>query len=334
MAVRGEIERVGTPAHDAGWALERLLDEEEVRLSLAWPGPAPHLRSVYPPLTWRRKRRIVLDLAERYLSGAIPTVTMGSAGEGRSAKDLPNGSNWSEVRIEVPELRLAGRADLVQRQTGKVVIRDLKTGRVLTDDGEILPHIERQMRLYGLMARRVWPEAKVQLVVDYGSEHQVSFGSTEEDEIAGWLDGLLIRLPTEATVAAEPIATPGKACEGCPYRHFCPAYRAAAPEFWRVAAPVRMPLDTWGEIAKITSGRNAQSDVSLTDAAGRMVKVFGLLQARLETLATGDRLWLFGLRTGERRGGPERWRHPWNFFETADDDPYARAWALQTFTEA
>lgn len=333
MAVRGEIVREGSPGIDAERALEELLDREDERIAASWPAPAPKLRSIYSPLAWRRKRRVVLDLAERYLSGVVPRAATGGGGAGRNAKDLaPNGS-WSEVRIEAPELRLVGRVDLVQRRHGDVIIRDLKTGRVVTDDGEVLPHIERQMRLYGAMAHHVWPEADVTLFVDHGNEREVTFGRAEEEEVVSWLESLLSRLPADTEIPAEPLATPGEACEGCEYRHLCPAYRVAAPEFWRAEAPARMPLDTCGEISRITARANGQSEVTLTDAAGRVVKIFGLAHERTAILAPGMRVWMFGLRTRDRRGGPEIWRHPHNFFEIGEDDPFARAWTVQVFLE-
>lgn len=233
--------------------------------------------------------------------------------------------------MEAAELRLVGRADLVERQPGKVVVRDLKTGRVFTQEGEIMPHIGRQMRLYGVMAHRVWPDAEIQLVIDDGTEHEVSFSAAEDENTLTWLHGFLERLPAESTQLAEALATPGEACEACGFRHLCPAYRRAAPAFWQREMPALMPLDTWGEIADIAVRPNGLCEVTLTDAANRTVKVFGLRRARVEALAAGDLLWLFGLRTSDRRRGPEGWRHPRNFFEVADDDPFARAWSLETY---
>jgi hypothetical protein len=276
---------------------------------------------------------VVLDLAESYLSGAFPKVQASFSGGTRAPRDLPSTGCWSELKIEVPELRLAGRADLVQREPGKVTVRDLKTGRVLTDDAKVLPHIETQMQLYGIMARRLWPDAEIRLVVDDGTEREVRFEASDESELASWLDGVLARLPSDGSVAAEQLAEPGVACEGCAHRHLCPAYRDAAPQFWRIDAPFRLPLDTWGHLTSITPRANAVCDVTLTDPAERMVKVFGLLEARVTQLHRGDGLWLFGLRTRDRRGGPDNWRHPRNFFEIADDDPFARAWTVQAFTE-
>jgi hypothetical protein len=331
MAVRGQIARHGTPARDAETTLERLLDDEEARLAVVWPPPAPNLRSVFPPLIWRRKRRVVLDLAESYLSGAVPRVQESVPVGPRSPKDLPSAGRWCELRIEVPELRLAGRADLVDLEPGKVTIRDLKTGRVVTDDAKILPHIECQMRLYGIMARRIWPNAEVQLVVDDGNERAISFEDTDAEELLGWLNASVLSLPVETTVSAGALATPGEACEGCSFRHVCPAYRSVAPQFWTGSASVRMPLDTWGNIEIIVQRPNGLCDIALTDAAHRRVKVFGLLDARMSALSPGQSLWLFGLRTRDRRGSADSWRHPLNFFEVTDDDPFGRAWTLETF---
>jgi hypothetical protein len=333
MAVRGDVQRQGTVADDTERTLEQLLESEAARLSKLWPTSVPDLRSILPPLVWRRKRRVVLDLAQSYVAGRIPAPQAAAVDRPRSPESLPSTGCWSEVKMSVPELRLAGRADLVERELGQVTIRDLKTGRVVSDDSTMLPHIEVQMRLYGLMARRLWPEAQIRLVVDDGTERDVPFQRTDEEDSASWLDAVLARLPIDDSVVAESLATTGEACEGCPYRHLCSAYRRDAPEFWRTETSFRLPLDTWGDVANISPCGNAACDVTLMDAADRMVKVFGLLGARLSGLRQGDRLWLFGLRTRDRRDGPDRWRHPRNFFEFTDDDAFARAWTLETFAE-
>lgn len=330
-AVRGEIPRTGTPREDAEHELGRLLDEEDLRLAAAWLGEPPRLRELFSPLTWRRKHRLVIELTEKYLSGVVPRVVASSRGEPLNASDLPLNGTWAEVRIEVPSLRLRGRADLVQRTAGNVVIRDLKTGRVLTEGGEVLPHIERQMRLYGVMARAVWPSARVSLIVDHGVEREIEFVREHETKVLAWLGDILDRLPSDRDIEAETLATPGETCEGCPQRHICPAYRHLAPEFWRGEASVRMPLDTWGDLIGVTSRIDGLADLTIRDAAGRVAKVFGLAGFRVADMRRGDKVWLFGLRTRDRRGGPESWRHPCNFFEVADDDPFARAWTVQAF---
>jgi RecB family exonuclease len=334
MAVRGEIPRTGTPAVDAARTLEQLLDAEDAYLVSEWPGDSPRLREIFPPLIWRRKRRVVLDLAEKYLAGAVPTA-LGSGRGKRYASDLPTDGSWAEVQIEVPSLRLRGRADLIERTGGDVVVRDLKTGRVVTNDGDVLPHIERQLRLYGAMAHALWPSARVSLVVDHGTEREVAFAPEHEADVLTWLSDVLRRLPPDWEMEAEPLATPGVACEGCGQRHVCPAYRRSAPDHWRAEASVRMPLDTWGEVLNIMVRHGGTVDLTLRDAAGRIVKVFGLAAFRVFSIQPGDEIWLFGLRTRDRRGGVETSRHPHNFFEVADDDMFARAWTLEVFgTEA
>jgi hypothetical protein len=284
---------------------------------------------VVPPLVWRTKRRGVLDLASKYLSEAVPRANGGSGGV--NARDLPPDGSWTEVPMEAPALRLRGRADVVQRRGGDVVIRDLKTGRVLSEDGRVIAHIERQMRLYGAMAHIVWPDSRVSLVVDHGIEHEVGFSAEQERDVIAWLVEVLDRLPGGRDVDTEPLAKVGAACEGCAHRHICPAYRCAAPVNWRGASPVRMPLDTWGEVLTIAARQDALVDLTIRDSAGRTVKVFGLAAFRVCEVGPGDRIWLFGLRTTDKRGGPDLWQHPHNFLEVADVDPFARAWTVQSF---
>jgi RecB family exonuclease len=333
MAVRGEVLRSDTPGDDAERALDVLLDEADCRLAASWPSDPPRLRQVLPPLTWRRKRRVVLDLVEKYLSGAVPRGTVNTSSSTLNAKDLRRDGRWSEVQMDAVSLRLRGRADQIQRTGSHVVIRDLKTGRVLTTDGEVLPQIERQLRLYGTMAHVVWPSAIVSLVVDDGVEREVSFQPEHEAETLGWLEGVLARLPPDADIESDSLANPGSACEGCAYRHVCSAYRREAPISWRSDGPVRMPLDTWGQIVAIAVRSNQLADVTIRDAAGRTIKVFGLAAFRVAEARPGDTIWLFGLRTQDKRGGPTSWQHPRNFFEIADETS-TRAWTVQSYTGA
>lgn len=179
LAVRGEIAAPSAGSSELEHTLDLLMQEERERLCSVWPAPVPVLSAVLPPRPWRQKRRVVLDVAERYLSGALPRIPKGSRSGGRKAEDLWATGVWSEVHMSNRRLRLAGRADVVERNSGIVRVRDLKTGRVATGEGEILPHIARQLRLYGVMAREFWPEDEVRLSVDDGAEHEVAFDQAE-----------------------------------------------------------------------------------------------------------------------------------------------------------
>ena len=333
LAVRGEIPRAGTPSEDAQRTLDRLIDEEEVRLATAWPHATPRLRELLAPLQWRQRRRAVLDLAEKYLAGSIPRAPLSHHGRPRDPKHLPPHTTWAEVQLDTPELRLRGRVDLIHRGSDDVTIRDLKTGRVVTREGEMLPHIERQMRLYGAMAHVVWPIARLSLIVDHGAEWTIEFGDEQEARLLAWLREVLGRLPADGVVETEALATPGRACDGCAHRHLCPAYRKAAPAFWIGETSTRMPLDTWGTVTGVERRADNLIDLSLRDTAHRPVRVFGLSEFRLIGVQPGDKVWLFGLNSRDKRGGIDCWRHPNNFFEAADDDRFARAWTLQTFAE-
>ena len=78
-------------------------------MSRNWPSPAPELRAVFPPLVWRRKQRVVVDLAAAYLSGRVPRSVTGDFASGRTTRELPDSGIWPELHIAVPELRLSGR---------------------------------------------------------------------------------------------------------------------------------------------------------------------------------------------------------------------------------
>lgn len=334
LAARGQIQRRGTAEQDVASALESLIDEKQTQLAQMSGIPATELRSVLPPLIWRRKRRAVLDLAARYLSSVMPSAAPSGPSRSRVAKDLPVAGKWPEVWLEDLDLRLRGRVDVLERTPGQVVIRDLKTGRVRDKEGELHSHITRQMRLYGLVARALWPTVEIRLVVEWGTELDVAFGPDDQEEVRAWLTVILDRVPAGESMIAESLAVPGQACEGCSYRHVCSSYHAFAPKTWRSETAVRMPLDVWGKVVEMTPQSTDRYDVRMMDAAKRTVKIFGLARSHVEGLSEGDNLWLFGLRTRERRGGPESYRQPLNFFESSDDDPYAHAWALQSFGSA
>ena len=137
------------------------------------------------------------------------------------------------------------------------------------------------MRLYGAMAHVVWPSARVALVVDHGVEREVELTREHETEVLSWLEGVLGKLPSDENVEAAPLASAGEACEGCAHRHVCPAYRVSAPAHWRRESYMRGPLDTWEKVVTISPRGGDLANVTLSDAAGRIVKVFGIATFRL-----------------------------------------------------
>lgn len=339
-AVRGEIERRGTAEEDARRELGTLLDDASSRLAARLPvGASADLRAVWPPLVWRRKMRLVLDIAVRYLERDRPTWPARSRSN-EDARDspldfdaLPSTGTWAEVRMRAPTLRIAGRADLVEKTPTGVTIRDLKTGRATDQEGGVRPHVARQLRLYGLMARQQAPGRAIRLVVDDGMEREVSFSTSEANETEEWLLSVLRLIPTGRSVEATRIGRLGPACEGCGFRHVCPVYRRQAAAAWRDGAPHRMPLDVWGTVELREQVADGTCRVRIRDDAGRLVAVSGLRPERLKGVGLGARLHLYGLRTRDRTGGHESARHPLNFFETSADDSHDRAWSLAAFTE-
>jgi hypothetical protein len=94
-----------------------------------------------------------------------------------------------------------------------------------------------------------------------------------------------------------------------------------------------MPTDLWGAVYERRHRPDGLVDLTIRDDSGRVSRVFGIDPSHIESVSTGDRVWLFGLGARRQRIGTGRWKHPVNFFEIADDDPFARAWSLEVFRE-
>jgi hypothetical protein len=324
MTVRSEIHRLGTAEQDVSRALEELLNQQNSE----W-GDATRLESVYSPLVWRQKRRAAINLAIKCLRDQVSTSQHRESG---ARTELPPQGRWSEYWIEAPRLRLKGRADLVERKGKKLTIRDLKSGRVLDKEGNVLPAITRQMHLYGLMAMEQWPELIPSLEVDGGISVNIEFSAEHREAIRHWLDALLSTIPAGDYVLANQLAVVSEGCRSCPFRSSCSTYLEEAPRRWPVIAE-HLPLDTWGHLVDIKGSSDTACDLTLRDAADRTVKVFGLLKVHIQAVQAGDRLWLFGLRTKDRGNTLASSSHPRNFFELSDTDPYDRAWGVAVYSE-
>jgi hypothetical protein len=131
--------------------LTALLDRAEQRLA-SKPETAhfARLRQAFSPLEWHNACQRIIDLAVRLLRRAGPYKPQAY---GFPKEDLdfaglgPNGT-WFEVHIEAPQLRLSGRMDVVEKSPQKIVVRDYNLGHVHDRQGNVLPHIEQQLRLY------------------------------------------------------------------------------------------------------------------------------------------------------------------------------------------
>jgi hypothetical protein len=223
---------------------------------------------------------------------------------------------------------------LERRGRNVVIVRDYKTGQIRERDGSIRPHIELQLRLYALAISTVEPSACVELHASDGTEdHPIILDGDIISETRRWLEAILSELPAGAVIPAETIATPGHGCSYCPSRHICPAYREAAPEFWRSGSEAALlPFDIWGEMTKVAEERGLVT-LELLDAAGRRVKVHRLDRRHTgpNELQAGRELWLFGLSAAAKNVCRARFFHPRNFFEFPSDSSERRAWSLAVF---
>jgi hypothetical protein len=279
---------------------------------------------------WNRTKQWVLARATQQASPARPK-TAATGGQGSSRLTGP------EVGFQSLTLRLRGKADSV-RQLGsrEFEVRDFKTGVVLDERGEVKPEIALQLWAYAFMLLERRPGCDVRLVVDDGAEREVAFDADARTRAKRVLNEQLEGMPPAGPSTAGELAVPGKGCWGCQVRHVCPAYLAAAPQWWQQYPDGvdRLSNDVWGTVLDVIG--QGRIDVVLRDAAGRRVRIDGLDPRHgLTSVLVGKSVWFFGLEaTGATRGFDGGRFHPRTFHELPRDRMERRAWALHVFGES
>jgi RecB family exonuclease len=231
----------------------------------------------------------------------------------------------SEIPLVVPELRLSGRPDHLERDPdGTIHVTDLKTGPLLDREGRPDERYALQIRLYALMIEQVETTAKVRLWLEGTQRIEVPWDDTVRAAVNETLEAMLALLPEGKFLEAEAAASTGPQCWRCHIRHRCPLYLREAPSWWMrtsVVGPVA-PFDAWGHVldSVLIDGRVA--GVEIRDMAGRRVRVRGL-ESRLPGIPhPGAGIWFFNLEPGENIPMHGVYTHPRNYHGTAP----SRAW--------
>lgn len=306
QASKGRIPRSGSPCKDAETALNALLLECDTDVA-----------SALSPAEWSSRRSSAIGLAAKRLEGQTQTTRFRSSRTRLGFHELPRNGIWGEVSIKSSELRLSGQIDLVEKRDPVVMITDTKTGRIEDRNGEILKHIETQLRLYGLAAIEHLESWRIELSVERERKWGISFELPDETETRQWLVEKLAQLPANMPIPASSIACVGEACRTCPYRHICPTYREAAPIAWKDGAiDGPLPEDIWGRIERIRES-NGKCDVDILDQAKRRVRVTGISQKwkLSEQAVEGMTVYFFGLAADKPQFHRGVWKHHLNFHE-------------------
>jgi hypothetical protein len=268
-----------------------------------------------------------------------PWVNRASSRErgGRPGAKSPN-RRGREVALKSTILGLSGSADLITTAPdGVVEVVDYKTGNVLDPDGSVRPEYVLQLQAYGLMLLELEPAVSVRLILDNGTRTELPSSRTDLEEARQSILHLRSLLPPGDLVSTSDWASPGPACQSCPVRPGCSAYRERAPEWWSgTNAPDFVPMDIWGRVKRWELTGPSACDVQLEDASGRLrvVRNLGLDRLSGGVLRSGDGLWFFALKSAPaiRRGPSGRILHPRAFFDLPlGEDLSDRAWNLELF---
>uniref|UniRef100_A0A6M3IJY7 Putative PD-(D/E)XK nuclease superfamily protein n=1 Tax=viral metagenome TaxID=1070528 RepID=A0A6M3IJY7_9ZZZZ len=127
-------------------------------------------------------------------------------------------NDWSRVRFR-------GRLDMVKNLGHRVLIRDWKTGWLVTPTSEA--NEDGQLSRYAFLASLAYPKANEFLLcinyVRWGWEDRFTMTRPEVAHVRESLERAMDRIDREVRFDA----TPGPACEGCLWRISCPEYRAS-----------------------------------------------------------------------------------------------------------
>jgi hypothetical protein len=326
-AVNGQLDTGPDSSAAIRTTLNRLLCEKERYLASTDLAHYVPLSETITFLEFLDRRARAIANAKRHLASRRPSA---------SAMDvaMPVGA---ERPIVSEPLRLTGRIDLLELENGEVIIRDLKTGNVRDANGAITQHISFQMRLYGLLARAIFPDKRIRLVVEHDQSEEIAFDADEIERADEERRQLLERLPPGPAEAAN-LANVGIHCRWCDVRHLCSRYRSEAPRLWSIPRnDYALPLDLWGAIAdRPQSSASGEFSLRIRDDAGRQVAIVALDQRHgpWAEMGLGQRLWFFGLQPrGELRNAANQYSQPTNFRELKTAAGEKRAYQLRVFLQ-
>ena len=215
-----------------------------------------------------------------------------------------------EVWVEAREGQVRGSIDEVEVVSGRVVLRDFKTGFIAASGPsgpEAKPEYVMQLRMYAAMFAEdpevgggVWPE-RLELVSIYGQSLEVDFTEAQCTKLID--DAVSLLMTVNATIASgsadeveHALARTGPTtCRWCLYRPGCQPYRQAASlgsEEWSA--------DVWGGVvAKATKGNGTIAvSVRRGDVTYRIRGIPPTADpyAGVDRVAVGDFLAVFELR--------------------------------------
>lgn len=190
------------------------------------------LSSSVDELKWARTQSIL-----REHSGNGPKLLLNGDDADAPAHQIdPNFSEreliWPSVNYEVPlyseSLGLSGRADRIELNLpDEVIIADLKTGKITSDDGKVKQEYILQMAAYEALAKEKWPNKLYRLFLESGSRYELELTDENRRDLSERIQSLkkLVGSRSKSVVSAISAQGTGQHCLRCPIRHTCESYR-------------------------------------------------------------------------------------------------------------
>jgi hypothetical protein len=241
----------------------------------------------------------------------------------------------SEVPLYVPELRLAGRPDRLERRPDGIInVIDFKTGPIFGIEGRVKEQFILQLYLYALMIEAIDHGVSPRLWIQGTQLIELSWNIEVREETIEKLEGVATTLPENKFLDARMLAETGPQCFRCRIRHRCPKYHDVASNWWLETSISKKvaPFDIWGRVSRVYKQGGTADQIEIKDAAGRNVRITGLnSRFKYMDIAPGKEIYFFGLQPSENFRSHGIFKHPQNFHGSAPSNAWADALQLKIY---
>jgi hypothetical protein len=221
-----------------------------------------------------------------------------------------------EESVKSETLQLAGKIDRLElSDSDSIIVEDFKTGQICDEqEGNHALKQDYQLQLYGyalVLSEDVDPSAIMMRVVGSDRVWEEPFSGHALQKISRHVADLQRVLPTGQDLSVAELASPGDACQYCPYRPACAAYLDWAPTIWaNNDANDKLPYDVWGIVNKATKGEGGLWDIYVTGDGGKSFRVNNVPDHLIESpYQEGQRVYMFSLRPtrSKQQGYPQNY---------------------------
>lgn len=229
------------------------------------------------------------------------------AAQSRQKDGPPKHSSYlgHEINVRTPDGKLAGRIDVVEKNEGKLILADFKTGDIL-EDAEVKEEYKTQLMLYAAIFAEqhdIWPDRLV-LIPMAGEQVEIAMEQPRCEELAeearsllAEIDEMVESLPKSRASIHKLGKVNPENCSLCPYRPCCSEYleKRQSNDDW----PEDSCVDIWGTMDGYQKMENGLANITLNVGEGSVSVIRKVhpddCQLQIDSLPKGTQIAAFSL---------------------------------------